>query len=287
MPLYRFATCLITLLAALPLAHAADNLFAHDNLTAWCIVPFDAKKRGPEERAAMLEKLGFKHYAYDWRAEHIPTFDAEIDALKKHHVELSAWWFPNAMNKDAQTILSTLEKHGIKTQLWVICAGGTEPKDDAERRARITAETARIRPIAEAAAKIGCSVELYNHGGWLGEPESMVSLAEELKALNVGIVYNLHHGHEHLDRLAQALQKMMPYLHTVNINGMKKDGDKKGEKILVVGSGDLDASILKTVRDSGFKGRIGILNHTNEDAETRLKANLDGLDKLVEKLDAK
>lgn len=36
------------------------GLFARTNLVAWCIVPFDAKKRGPEERAAMLEKLGFQ-----------------------------------------------------------------------------------------------------------------------------------------------------------------------------------------------------------------------------------
>src|SRR5262249_40928452 len=49
---------------------AATELFRQDNLVAWCIVPFDAKKRGPEDRAAMLERLGFKHFAYDWRAEH-------------------------------------------------------------------------------------------------------------------------------------------------------------------------------------------------------------------------
>jgi hypothetical protein len=36
----------------------AESLFRADNLVAWCIVPFDAKKRGPEERAAMMEKLG-------------------------------------------------------------------------------------------------------------------------------------------------------------------------------------------------------------------------------------
>ncbi len=59
----------------------ARRLFARENLVAWCIVPFDSKKRGPEERAAMLERLGFKHFAYDWRAEHIPTFDAEMNVL--------------------------------------------------------------------------------------------------------------------------------------------------------------------------------------------------------------
>src|SRR5436190_24014963 len=64
------------------------NLFARSNLVAWCIVPFDAKKRGPEERAAMLEKLGFQLFAYDYRAEHVPTFDAEMDALQRHHIRL-------------------------------------------------------------------------------------------------------------------------------------------------------------------------------------------------------
>ena len=57
------------------------TLFAQTNLVAWCIVPFDSKKRGPEERAAMLEWLGFSLFAYDYRAEHIPTFDAEMDPL--------------------------------------------------------------------------------------------------------------------------------------------------------------------------------------------------------------
>src|SRR5687768_5938683 len=56
-------------------------IFAKDNLVAWCIVPFDSQKRSPEQRSAMLEKLGLKRLAYDWRAEHIPMFDAEIAAL--------------------------------------------------------------------------------------------------------------------------------------------------------------------------------------------------------------
>ena len=66
------------LVAFLPsLARAADppkpDLFAPDNLVAWCIVPFDAKKRGPTERVEMLQKLGFKKYAYDWRDRPVPS----------------------------------------------------------------------------------------------------------------------------------------------------------------------------------------------------------------------
>src|SRR6266496_5225916 len=87
----------VRLALAVPAAGAADapqkpgvdaGLFARTNLVAWCIVPFDAKKRGPEERAAMLEKLGFKLFAYDYRAEHVPSFDAEMEALERHRVRL-------------------------------------------------------------------------------------------------------------------------------------------------------------------------------------------------------
>ena len=70
------------------------NLWAHDNLLAWCVVPFDAKNRGPEERAKMLAKLGFTKFAYDWRPVHVPTFDTEIAALNQHGIHLEAWWFP-------------------------------------------------------------------------------------------------------------------------------------------------------------------------------------------------
>src|SRR4051812_8327705 len=91
----KSAFCLALALVVLARSgHAADPPFDRDNLVAWCIVPFDAKKRGPEERAAMLERLGFKRFAYDWRAEHVPTFDAELDALEKRGITLSAFWFP-------------------------------------------------------------------------------------------------------------------------------------------------------------------------------------------------
>src|SRR5689334_19825160 len=69
------------------------KLFDRSNLVAWCIVPFDAKKRGPEERAEMLDRLELRRFAYDWRAEHLPQLEAELAALKKHGIELTAVWF--------------------------------------------------------------------------------------------------------------------------------------------------------------------------------------------------
>jgi len=261
-------------------------LFARTNLVAWCIVPFDSKKRGPEERATMLEQLGFKMFAYDYRAEHIPTFDAEVEALQRHHVQLLAWWFPTSLNSEAQQILEVLQRHKIQAQLWVM-GGGAPTKTPEEQQARVESETGRIKSIAAAAAKIGCTVGLYNHGSWFGEPENQLAIIEKLRAggvTNVGIVYNLHHGHEHLDRFPALLQKMKPYLYVLNINGMVRDGERSGRKILPLAQGDLDLSLLRTVRASGWHGPVGILNHTDEDADARLRDNLAGLDWLVPQL---
>lgn len=260
------------------------DLFADENLVAWCIVPFDAKRRGPEERAAMLERLGIRQFAYDWRAEHVSTFDAELDALAKHNIRLTAFWFPGSLNADAKKILELLARHKTRAQLWV-SGGGAAPANDAERQARIKAEADRIRPIAVEAAKIDCTVELYNHGGWYGEPDNQIDIIKAIGVDNVGIVYNLHHGHSHLDQFPALLKRMMPYLHAVNLNGMVADGEKRGMKILPLGQGDLDLGLLKTIRDSGYRGPIGILNHTGADAELRLQDNLDGLRWLKAQLD--
>jgi putative heme-binding domain-containing protein len=283
--------CIVLLLlsalaSAFPLYGAQDesagDVYDKENLVAWCIVPFDAKKRLPEERAAMLDRLGFKHFAYDWRAEHLPSFEREVQALKRHRIELTAVWFPAALNKDAQQLLDVFAKHQILTQLWVSL---NDPAPQADQATKIKQAAKLLRPIALAADKLGCSLGLYNHGGWFGQPENQIAIIQELKLPNVGVVYNLHHGHEHLDRLPELLKLMRPYLFAINLNGMAPAGDKHGQKILPLGYGSKDLIVLRLIRESGFTGRIGILGHTDDDAEARLKDNLDGLSWLVKQLE--
>ncbi len=274
---------------AVPAALPATGLFSRTNLVAWCIVPFDAKKRGPEQRAAMLEELGIKRFAYDYRAEHIPTFDAEIEALKQHGIELTAWWFPTSLNDEAKNILTVLKRHGEHPQLWVM-GGGAPTTSPGEQNARVEAEAGRIAEIAVAANAIGSTVGLYNHDNWFGEPGNQIAIIERLKQdgiTNVGIVYNLHHGHQHLDRFPALLARMKPYLLVLNLNGMVVDGNKNGQLILPIGQGDLDVTLLKIIQASGWQGPIGILNHTDEDAEARLRDNLEGLAWVVGQLDGR
>lgn len=286
MPLVYLIGCM---LALLPLCAGAveterdDGLWERENLVAWCIVPFDSRQRGPQERAEMLRRLGIRRFAYDYRAEHTPTFDDEMQALAKHDIQLTAWWFPPVLNDEAKQILAVLKRHQMTTQLWVT-GGGEITQTPEEQKQRVEAEAERIGEIARAAADIGCTVGLYNHGGWFGEPENQIEIIRHLQMPNVGIVYNLHHGHAHLDRFPELLSAMRPYLYAVNLNGMVTDGDRQGKKILPIGEGDHDLSLLRAIQDSGYRGPIGILNHTDHDAEARLLDNLEGLEWLAGQL---
>ncbi|MEY5008931.1 MAG: hypothetical protein RLZZ253_70 [Verrucomicrobiota bacterium] len=277
-------------------AQPAAGLFEKSNLAAWCIVPFDKAKRTSEQRAEMLERIGLKKFVHDYRSEHVPFFEDEIVAMKKHGIEVFGWMFsptpdaqdPTKLNAQSAKHLELFEKHGIKPQLWVIKGGGPAQLGSPEEQGkRVASEVASLRTVVTVAASKGLKVGLYNHGGWFGEPENQIEIIEALKKegfTNVGIVYNLHHGHGHIARFPQLLQKMLPHLICLNLNGMDIAGDQHGRKILPLGVGTEDLTLLRMIRDSGYKGPIGILNHTGEDAEERLLDNLDGLTWLTTQL---
>jgi hypothetical protein len=263
---------------AAPPTEPAKDVFARDNLVAWCIVPFDAKRRGPEERAEMVRRLGLSRVAYDWRPEHVPTFETEILAYQKHGIEFFAFWSWH------ESIGPLIEKHGIHPQIW-----RTAPSPEGKTQAERVAVAAReLLPLVKRAGDLGCQFGLYNHGGWGGEPENLVGicklLREEHDATHVGIVYNFHHGHEHVARFETAFAAMQPYLLCVNLDGML-DASKvtnEASKVVPIGSGEHERAMIEIVRKSGYTGPIGILDHRSDlDAEQSLRANLEGLERLT------
>ena len=254
-----------------PPESAVVDIYAKDNLVAWCIVPFDGKKRGPAERAAMCARLGLKQVAYDWRAEHVPTFEQEILEYRKHGLNYFAFW---GVHEEAFRLF---EKYDLHPQIWTMLA---KPEGDTEDE-RVRSVATKLQPLVARTRKMGCKLGLYNHGGWGGEPENMVAVCKFLKQTgageHVGIVYNLHHAHDRIDDFSQIIDLMKPYLLCLNLNGTTRHGDRHGQKILPLGQGELDVELLKTIRDSGYRGPIGILGHTQDDVELRLRDNLDGL----------
>jgi hypothetical protein len=255
------------------------------NLVAWCIVPYDAMHRNPHERAVMLKKLGFKKMAWDWRMEHLDKLPDEINAIAENDIELEGVWMPvGADSKEGLTpyhhkIFDAIKDAGITTTYWV--AISDDYFSESTNKGKILEGVHALEVIYNRAKETESRIALYNHGGWAGEPENQVAILKELNEENTGIVYNFHHAHHQIDNFNKLLDIMMPYLYTVNINGMSRNGSQ----IMTVGDGDLETSMIKILLDSQFSGTIGILGHIREeDVELVLRRNLDGFQKILNEL---
>ena len=260
------------------------DIFAKSNLVAWCIVPFDVKHRGPVERAKMLKSLGITKLAYDWREQHIPTFDQEIDALQKYAIKLQAFWLTSgpepAKDKNVAIVLDLLRRRHVKTQIWYLFM---PPRGFAGLSQNQKIETAAkaVGYIAGKAAKIGCSVGLYNHGGWFGELENELAILDRLKAPNVGMVYNFNHAEQQIEKFPEFFPKIAPHLIALNLAGL----DKSHRRVVAIGEGDSESDMIKIVYQSRYHGPIGIINEdTDPDAEAGLRKNMEGLEKILRTL---
>lgn len=258
-------------------ARTADGIYGKQNLAAWCIVPFDAKNRTPGERAEMLQQLGLQRFAYDWREPHLATLEEEIIQCKRRDIEFFAFWGWH------DSLAPLIAKHDVHPQIWWMFpppAGETEEE-------RIENAAQELLPLVEKTKQLGLQLGLYNHGGWSGEPANMAAVCRRLRELgdndHVGIVYNFHHAHDHINDFSSALQVMQPYLICVNLNGMN---DNESPKILQLGAGKHERQMMKVLEDSGYQGPIGIVHHRDGvDAEVGLRENLAGMQQILTDLD--
>jgi hypothetical protein len=118
------------------------GLWTHDNLVAWETASYDSKKRDSEARAQMLDRLGIKRYAYlpsrdpfgeDREVTSQLDIDAEIDAMKRHGIEVVAWYFwvnvdDPATDPKVVAALDSFKRHHIHPQLWVAESFSYQPR---------------------------------------------------------------------------------------------------------------------------------------------------------------
>ncbi|RKR14918.1 sugar phosphate isomerase/epimerase [Maribacter vaceletii] len=247
---------------------------------AWCIVPYDSLKRSAKDRISMLKRLGIKKYAYDWREEHLPYMAKELKLAKQNDLSIVGIWMWIDGNFDSINTLSNcnlkvfniLEEVDYQGQIWVSFeANFFENLSNSEA---VKKGVEMIAYLSKKANAIKCKIALYNHGGWFGEPINQIKIIEALPKQDLGIVYNFHHAHKHIDTFPEMATLMLPYLWNVNLNGLKKEGPK----ILRIGEGDYEKKMINLLLEKGYKGDFGILGHVEDaDAERILKANLNGL----------
>lgn len=258
------------------------SIYAKQNLIAWCIVPYDSKRRGPEERATMLNQLGITKLAYDWREEHIATFDEELIALKQHHIKLQGFWFASgsdpANDKNLAIVLDLLKRNKVKTQLWCMF-GGWNNFDQQSQAEKVKTAAVSVAYVAKNLAEIDCSLGLYNHGGWFGEPENQLAIINLLKMDNIGIVYNFSHSETQIHRFPEFFPKILPHLYAINLTGLK--GTEPAE-VVPVGQGNVEEKMMRLILNSNYKGPIGIINENfAPDAADGLQLNMDGIKEIL------
>jgi len=289
----------------------APNIWAHDNLVAWLAAPpYDAKARGPEERAQMLESLGVKQYAYMVLGPNdVLTYGTEIEAMRRHGISIVACRLNFELDDPAiKTILDISRSHDIHPQLWVIQSKKDWPKpteklspeesyrlqmefnrQDLRRipqELRVRQEADRINALVKLAAPYGMTVELYNHNGWFGMTENEVAIIERLRQLgasNLGMIYNFSHArdelHDDSKNFTSRWKEIAPYVVEVNITGMRWDN-----KFAYPSQGDSELDMMRAIQDSGWTGRIGVIAERGGDAEITLHNYLLGLDWLAAEL---
>ena len=260
--------------------------FRMDNLIPWSIVAFDNQERGPSERVKMIKHLGFSQYAFGGREKHLLTMKKEWQLAREQDVRISAVWLylnhkkdkPGQLKPMSESIFKAIKEVGLETQIWV----GFHPEyfKDLPQEAAIGKCKEMVSYLAKRADSLQCKIALYNHGGWFGEPENQLEIIQALPEYDIGLIYNFHHGHEHLDRYPQIVEMIMPYLWCVSLNGMKQEGPK----IISIGKGKLEKEMIGILLRKGFKGPFSILGHVKGgDAELILKENLVGLQTLFPK----
>lgn len=264
---------------------AADKsekgMLAQDKIIAWCIVPFDARDRTPAQRAEMLQELGIGKYAYDYRDRHIPQFAEEIRTMEASGIEMHAVWLwiqdagDQLLDPASERIVRTVEQEGLKTEFWVSFPG--QFFEGLSEQEKFDKAVGTLSKLNERVQKAGCSIALYNHGDWFGNPENQIRIIAAIGSDNIGMVYNFHHGHHEVAQFGELFPKMQPYLTAVNLNGMTPDGPK----IIDLGKGEAELGMLRIMKQYGYQGPIGILGHTEgEDIRVVLERNLEGLVKL-------
>ncbi len=258
--------------------------FLTKNLVAWCIVPFDAKNRGPADRAEMVRDLGFNRVAYDWREKHIPEFEQEIIEYKKNGLEYFAFWNWH------ESMASLIQKYQIQPQIWDMFRGKL-PEGTEEEKTRFVVQ--QFLPKAQRANELGLKFGIYSHGGWAGKPENLVAVCERLRRQhglsNVGIVYSFHHGHEDIADFSNVFKSLQPFLLCLNLNGMADpetvNRRTHANQILPIGKGLHEAKMIREVIKAGYDGPIGIIGHrADEDVKESLSANLIGLETLLNEM---
>ena len=211
----------------------------------------------PEQQAAFARDYGFAGTVFD-HARQIPE---RLRALDEAHLQLFFLWLTVDISHgqikyepEMDAAIEALQGRG--TVVWVAIQG-----DDADAGAEDRAIQAVDR-ISDLASRSNLRVALYPHYGfYLARFRDVVRVAERVGRSNVGVTFNLcHELRSGFDpEFHQLLDKAIPRLYGVTINGADRQGRDWNTLIQPLGRGDYDVTeLVRTITKAGYRGPFGI-----------------------------
>ena len=126
----------------------------------------------------MVADLGMKRIAYDWRDEHVASFEEEILQYKKHGIEFFAFW---SWHPDMEPLI---RKHKIHPQIWMMFAaldnGTQEEKTQAAANsllpvAGVTLGVAQAAALVPGVSRNGATLIAARRRGFNREQANLLS----------------------------------------------------------------------------------------------------------------
>jgi sugar phosphate isomerase/epimerase len=279
----------------------------HTTVPAWAkrsaigashLIAHDAVPRTALERATMLREIGLSRIVWDWREEHIDSFDAELDALRLAGVQLAGMWTPLPMPALEEPdyasrfgvvparlkyLITEAARRGLSPDLWTQISFGAPGAPLALspelHRSEVQRAADHLMGIARLARGHGMCLMLTNHGGWAGQPQTMIDVVRELEARglsNVGIGLRLHHAHHLIPDLDRHIATLGDYLAAVMLSGADAGAELSGRVVLPFGAGSRDRWVTHVLMESGWQGQLLVHAVGRDDARARLLDSLEG-----------
>ena len=211
----------------------------------------------PAQQAGFAREYGFAGTVFD-HARQIPE---RLRALDDAHLQLFFLWLTVDISQGQikyepgmEAAIEALQGRG--TVVWVAIQG-----DDAGAGAEERTIQAVDR-ISDLASRSNLRVALYPHYGfYLARFRDVVRVAERVGRSNVGATFNLcHELRSGFDpEFPQLLDRAIPRLYGVTINGADRQGRDWSTLIQPLGRGDYDVTgLVRTITKAGYRGPFGI-----------------------------
>jgi sugar phosphate isomerase/epimerase len=211
----------------------------------------------PAQQAGFAREYGFAGTVFD----HALQIPERLRALDEAHLQLFFLWLTVDISQGQTKYEPGMEAaiealQGRGTVVWVAIQGQDTGGGAEERTIQA------VDRISDLASRANLRVALYPHYGfYLARFKDVVRVAERVGRSNVGATFNLCHelrsGFE--PDFPQLLEKAIPRLYGVTINGADRQGRDWNTLIQPLGRGDYDVGeLVGRIVKAGYRGPFGI-----------------------------